>query len=312
MDISDYTFFSVLARELNVSKTAELLYITPQALSKRIINLERYYGVALFERKPKFRLTYAGERLLQYYNDMALMEARAKAEIADIADRKSGRVRIGISPVRSAHRFAPIIIRFNELYPRAEINICNESVTVLLKKLLDGEIDLVLSVSTIQNTNVKSIDIATEGTYFFISDTCLRRFCTDQYESLLEAERESTPVSILEFARCPFVLQTAEMRVRQKMDDVFGQYQLTPQILLSVNSSTLRMDMVQNDLGATVSTLSDKELLRMSRDSSAGKNVHRFAIQELAEKNMVKVSYMTNRYMPQYCLDLIDLIVEEY
>jgi DNA-binding transcriptional LysR family regulator len=55
--------FSTVARFGGVSRAAEALHLTLSAVSKQIQELEKWVGVALFERERKrLRLTPAGER----------------------------------------------------------------------------------------------------------------------------------------------------------------------------------------------------------------------------------------------------------
>lgn len=57
-------YFVEIAKQRNISKAAENLHMSQQSLSAYIQKLEKYYGVQLLIRKPKMRLTEAGERVL--------------------------------------------------------------------------------------------------------------------------------------------------------------------------------------------------------------------------------------------------------
>lgn len=59
MNLYKLKYFIVTAEELNISKAAERLFISQQALSSQIGQLEQHYGVKLFERRPNLALTYA-------------------------------------------------------------------------------------------------------------------------------------------------------------------------------------------------------------------------------------------------------------
>ena len=52
MDFVSLYYFSELAKDLNMTKTANRLYISQQTLSNHIQRLESYYGTPLFVRKP--------------------------------------------------------------------------------------------------------------------------------------------------------------------------------------------------------------------------------------------------------------------
>ena len=59
MDLISLYYFQELSKDLNMTKTAERLYISQQTLSNHIQRLEQYYGTKLFYRKPSLSLTPA-------------------------------------------------------------------------------------------------------------------------------------------------------------------------------------------------------------------------------------------------------------
>ena len=65
MNFLELRYFVAVAEILNISKAAELLFISQQALSKHIRNLEQSLGTPLFKRSPRLTLTYMGERFLK-------------------------------------------------------------------------------------------------------------------------------------------------------------------------------------------------------------------------------------------------------
>ena len=62
----DLYYFTLVAKELNMSTVAGNIYISQQALSKHIQHLEKTLGVQLFQRTPRLELTAEGHRVLAY------------------------------------------------------------------------------------------------------------------------------------------------------------------------------------------------------------------------------------------------------
>ena len=62
MDLTSLYYFQELSKDLNMTRTAQRLYISQQTLSNHIQRLEQYYGVQLLYRKPALALTCAGDR----------------------------------------------------------------------------------------------------------------------------------------------------------------------------------------------------------------------------------------------------------
>ena len=70
MDTLSLYYFSELAKDLHITRTANRLFISQQTLSNHIMRLEEYYGVKLLNRKPSLSLTYAGEYVLSFAETM--------------------------------------------------------------------------------------------------------------------------------------------------------------------------------------------------------------------------------------------------
>jgi DNA-binding transcriptional LysR family regulator len=87
------------ADELNFTRAAARLFMTQQAVSKVIRQLEREIGVALLERSTHtVRLTAAGESLVQDARQLLLLTAAAVDRAREIGDGRAGTVRVGVSP----------------------------------------------------------------------------------------------------------------------------------------------------------------------------------------------------------------------
>ena len=64
MELVSLYYFTELAKDLHMTRTAERLYVSQQTLSNHIARLESYYGTPLLYRKPALALTPAGEYVL--------------------------------------------------------------------------------------------------------------------------------------------------------------------------------------------------------------------------------------------------------
>ena len=63
MDFKDLSYVIAIAKTQNITKAADMLYVTQPTLTKFLQNLEREMGQKLFKKLGnRFILTYAGER----------------------------------------------------------------------------------------------------------------------------------------------------------------------------------------------------------------------------------------------------------
>lgn len=60
MDLISLHYFQELSKDLNMTKTAERLYISQQTLSNHIQRLEQYYNAPLFIGSPPYRSPVPG------------------------------------------------------------------------------------------------------------------------------------------------------------------------------------------------------------------------------------------------------------
>ena len=138
IDLPGLRTFVVVAEELHFGRAAARLFLTQQALSKRVRRLESALSAPLFDRSTRrVELTPAGQRLLP-----AAREALAALDAAVTAVRgTAGRLRVDVYD----ERFTPmgIIRRATEDTPDLWIEpSMRQGLAVALPALLRQEIDL--------------------------------------------------------------------------------------------------------------------------------------------------------------------------
>lgn len=97
MDIQSLYYFSELAKDLHITRTAKRLYLSQQTLSNHIQRLEEHYGVELLKRKPVLAFTPAGEAVLEFANLVLKEQDHLNDRISEICKREKGVIRFGAS-----------------------------------------------------------------------------------------------------------------------------------------------------------------------------------------------------------------------
>ena len=93
--------FVTLSNKLSFTKAANRLFISQQALSKSIRNLEKEYNSIFFIRKPKVMLTRSGHIMLEKALQIIEIEKQLKYQLG-ISEKLCTRVlTIGMGPARS-------------------------------------------------------------------------------------------------------------------------------------------------------------------------------------------------------------------
>lgn len=138
-------YFAAVAAEGNLTRAAELLYVSQPALTKQIKQLENLLGVRLFERsRAGMTLTPAGETLaartapLLAGWDLALQETRRAAAQADRV------LRVGFLASAANEATPRIIAEFARRRPGWRVDMRQASWADPTGGLADAEVDIAL------------------------------------------------------------------------------------------------------------------------------------------------------------------------
>lgn len=145
MDVSlrKLRYFVVVADELHFTHAATRLFITQQALSKQIHELEIQLGVSLFRRtRRSVELTEAGRVLLDRVRPVLieLQDAVATARLA--GPGKIERLRVGFGTFAALELTSLILEEFKRLHPSVEVDMREYPLPDQTAGLADGWSDV--------------------------------------------------------------------------------------------------------------------------------------------------------------------------
>ena len=96
MTLRHFRVFVAVCDTMNMTAAAQALFMSQSAVSQSVAELEKQYGVRLFERlSKKLYLTGAGEKLLGYARPLLRMSAEADRELRALGENET--LRIGVS-----------------------------------------------------------------------------------------------------------------------------------------------------------------------------------------------------------------------
>lgn len=156
--------FLSLANTLSFTETANQLFITQQAVSKHISQLEGELGFPLFVRSThNVRLTEAGERCRRFFEE----EVRRFNEFLDGERdnqlRLSKSLRLGYNNwLNFGNAIASARVRFHALHPDISHVPERQPPDLLQRRLRDGELDIILVLRRfLQNeTGLRIVELA--------------------------------------------------------------------------------------------------------------------------------------------------------
>ncbi len=129
------------------ASAADLVGVSPSALSQGLAELERRLGVPLFESQGRRRVLRRSARPVVDHARRVLALTR---DLVDWTDRvrggRQGRVRLGMIDVAAVVHFPGVVAEFRIQHPDVGLTLSVAPSAQLLNGLRDGELDLVVCV----------------------------------------------------------------------------------------------------------------------------------------------------------------------
>jgi len=142
MDLEALRSFYHVARERSFSRAAKILHVSQPAMSVRIKTLETVLGERLFDRaRQGVALTEAGAVLLESAEKIFSDVDEAMTRLEELRESGGGKVRLGCSDTASMNLLPPVLKKFRNRFPAAEITIRNAYTRGILDLLVRGELD---------------------------------------------------------------------------------------------------------------------------------------------------------------------------
>ena len=140
----------------NISRAAEILYISQPAVSHNIKELEKQLNIQLFYKKSNgMSATSEAEILYKYISSAFNSIWKGELTISDMAGLKTGVVKIGIPSYLTVLFLSDIITEFRAKYPNIKIEIVSKPVPDLINMLQTQNLDLVIDSQPISTDRSK-------------------------------------------------------------------------------------------------------------------------------------------------------------
>ncbi len=152
MEIHQLRYFVAVAGEGSFSRAAAREHVAQPSLSQQIQKLEAEMGERLFDRLPRsVVVTEAGKCLLEYARKILAEIADARHCVDELKREVMGRLAVGAIPTIAPYVLPKLIGNFQRHYPKAILEIFEDTTESLVRRLEDGEVDIAL-VSTCEES----------------------------------------------------------------------------------------------------------------------------------------------------------------
>ena len=163
MELRTLRYFTVVARELNITRAAEKLNMSQPPLSNQIKALEEELGVQLFIRgKRHLELTEEGTLLLRRAVQMQELADKTRQEIPSLREGMTGVIYLSMVEGRAPFLAARWIAGFREEFPLVRYNLWNGSSDDVLDRLHKGLADLAVIAAPYDTEHLEGFSVGRE------------------------------------------------------------------------------------------------------------------------------------------------------
>jgi len=228
MNVRQAQYLIAVYEEGSISGAAKRLYITQPALSQTVQMAEKEIGAQIFDRGTSpISLTHTGEKYIAAARKLVALEENLSREIAEIRQETSGRLRVGISTLRSMAILPRVLPRFFRLYPSVELEVEETGSSSMEELVLGGKVDLALLFSREPLTDRLS--------YVTLCQERLLLFAGPE-TALAKRIPPYTGITIDEAREERFISARPGHGTRAIQDHMFEEYHMSPRILFETHS----------------------------------------------------------------------------
>lgn len=143
MTLRHMRIFQKIYETQSVTRAAEALHMTQPAVTRALQELEKYYGLRLFERlNRRLTVTEAGRRMYDYALHLTETFDTMEKSLRDW--ERQGVLRVGASVSLGCSLLPQLARTFQEEYPGVEVRVRIANGELLRRDLLENRLDLAL------------------------------------------------------------------------------------------------------------------------------------------------------------------------
>lgn len=306
MDIQSLFYFTEVAKDLHITRTANRLFISQQTLSNHILRLEEYYGVKLLNRKPTLSLTYAGEFVLNFAEKLNREDANLRDLLADIQKQNRGLILFGASTLRMNACLPEILPEFSAGYPGIELRITDANSGRLEQLILNGELDLAIVLANSENPAIESTYLMSDQVYLCVTDALLTQHYGDSATQI--KERSLNGANIRDFTRLPFCM--LNNRLGKTIQQCFDEEEITPNIYTTSEYMKISTSISFKGLAACFTTRIG--LLNQKGDIPDDLNIFPLYFKGKPLFQPISMIHHKERYLSSYKKEFFNLILKYF
>jgi len=143
VELRHLRYFQAVSEAGSFTRAAAKIGLTQPTLSQQIAQLEKELGVALLTRgKREWRLTQAGELVLQYSRRVIGDMSALRRSLDDLSSLRRGSLSVAVLPVLAQGLLPLALPKFHQAHPEIRVTVLEMTVDEMAKELAQGSIDV--------------------------------------------------------------------------------------------------------------------------------------------------------------------------
>lgn len=222
------------------TRAAEALHVSQPTLSQQIRQLEETLGVILFDRTSRtVKPTDAGQAYIECARRVLVELEAGKRALHDVKDLSRGTLRVAMTPTFMAYLVGPLVRDYTARYPNIHLEIFELSMADIEIGLANDSLDIAIAFDGGRNADIESIPAFTETLGVMVGRS----------HPLWESR---AALSTEEVAQLEFAVLATDFITRTRIDEYFAQKQITPKVVIEVNSVNTLLEVIRHTAIATI------------------------------------------------------------
>jgi DNA-binding transcriptional LysR family regulator len=238
MHLNQLWVFYHVAKHRSFSQAAEALFLTQPSVSNQVKLLEDAYGLKLFERFGRIRLTHPGEVLYTYAERIFTLVKEADGVIEELNGMKGGVLKISAGSTLGAYYLPDIIDRFRKKHPLVEIRMTSGYTQTVMEDILAFRSDLGLIGQAVHHPCIVATPLWEEELVLIVASghpfARVRRIDTSRLQDQ------------------PFIMSERGSGVRTITDKLFARAGFSPRIVMELGENEAIKRAVASGQGITI------------------------------------------------------------
>ena len=272
MDVKYLTYIVTIAKEKNMTKAAEKLFVSQSSLSYYLTKLEADIGTPLFYRKKNGLFpTPVGQLYLEAAQKVIQIKEKLYKDIYNM-DNKA-HIILSTTSLWGTRMFAEIVPRFKTEFPEVTFELSQFEIIVLQNDITNDTIDFaLLSLASLDGME-DSIEVLRKEELFFAVPKSHPYVLSHPGDTITQQDMVDNFYSDI------FLLSRKGSANRILADEIFAKYRNTPPPHISeVNGLPLTCDMVASEVGVAFMPLSGRSREDMIHYYSLSPKLYRYNV----------------------------------